>query len=297
MEIVLLIGGLGNQMSQFAFHLAKQQYSKSIFNSYFIRRNKEHQGYELERIFHIADNKNMIIDFFVRFIRKILYTKEKKYIGVFSQICSIVLKKIRVNVIFENKSYNYDEGLLKKKSGINVYMGGWHSEKYYKDIKEEIRGKFSFDESLISTETQRIKSIIEKTDSVSIHIRRGDYLIGRNKEVFGDICSIDYYYRAILYIKERIPSPMFFIFSNDMKWVKENLLLENVFYVDCNRGNNSWQDMFLMSKCQHNINANSTFSWWGAWLNSNPDKLVITPQSFMRNVETPDIYPDSWIKL
>ena len=89
----------------------------------------------------------------------------------------------------------------------------------------------------------------------------------------------------------------FFVFSDDIEWVKNNLCLSNCEYVECNVGINSWQDMFLMSQCKHNIIANSSFSWWGAWLNRNTNKIVITPSRFINLEENSDIIPDTWIRI
>ena len=90
---------------------------------------------------------------------------------------------------------------------------------------------------------------------------------------------------------------MSYIFSDDMDWVKNNISISNALYIDWNKSENSWQDMYLMSQCKHNIIANSTFSWWGAWLNQNPNKLIIAPKKFLNTIETPDLIPSDWIKL
>jgi hypothetical protein len=136
---------------------------------------------------------------------------------------------------------------------------------------------------------------IEETNSVSIHIRRGDFLL--EEEKFGNICTPQYYGKAITEIGRRVETPVFFFFSDDMKWVRENMRIPHPYYIDWNRGKDSWQDMFLMSKCKHHIIANSTFSWWGAWLNPSPQKVVVTPGRFLNNMDTPDLIPDSWVKV
>jgi hypothetical protein len=98
-------------------------------------------------------------------------------------------------------------------------------------------------------------------------------------------------------MESKVENPHFFVFSNDLVWVKENIFIKNVTYVDCNAGKNSWKDMYLMSLCQHNIIANSTFSWWGAWLNKNKNKIVISPKRFLNSDTTTDVYPDAWTTL
>ena len=138
---------------------------------------------------------------------------------------------------------------------------------------------------------------MEEVDSVSLHIRRGDYLLPENRELFGGICTLDYYRRAIDYILDKVKNPFFFIFSNDIVWVKENMNISNSLFITWNSGKDSWQDMFLMSKCKHNIIANSTFSWWGAWLNKNPQKIVISPSRFFNVSNNSDIVPDTWTSI
>jgi len=137
-----------------------------------------------------------------------------------------------------------------------------------------------------------LKEVCERT-SVSIHIRRCDYL----QTPFKDVSTIEYYKKAINYIEERIEKPFYFIFSDDIVWVKQNFDIPNSMIVDNNKAKDSWKDMYLISKCKHNINANSTFSWWGAWLNDNTEKIVITPRKFSLLYESNDIYPESWVKI
>lgn len=141
-----------------------------------------------------------------------------------------------------------------------------------------------------------MRRIIE-TNSVSIHIRRGDYLSEINQGLYGGICTEMYYAKAITYICNKIDQPSFFVFSNEIDWVKNNVDIPNPTYIDFNNGADSWQDMFLMSQCKHNIIANSSFSWWGAWLNRNTNKIVITPSRFINLEEDSDIIPDAWIRI
>ena len=134
-----------------------------------------------------------------------------------------------------------------------------------------------------------------ETNSISIHVRRGDYL--KNPQYF-DICNTVYYRKAIGLIKEKTDNARFYVFSDDIQWVKENLELpQNTVYVNWNMKTDSWQDMCLMSHCRHHIIANSTFSWWGAWLNKNEKKIVICPKMFSRTENLVNVMPDEWIKI
>ena len=142
-----------------------------------------------------------------------------------------------------------------------------------------------------------MKQHIINVNAVSVHIRRGDYLSEHFKDGFGSCCPIDYYLRSIRFIKKKTVNPLFVFFSDDMEWVKENIIEENAIYVDHNHEFDAWQDMYLMSQCKHNITANSSFSWWGAWLNVNPQKIVISPARWWATSENDDVVPDSWIRM
>lgn len=179
----------------------------------------------------------------------------------------------------------------------NFFLGYWQTEKYFCHIEKEIQATFEFKRELLSPETARFLRRIIETNSVSIHIRRGDYLSEINQGLYGGICTEMYYAKAITYICNKIDQPSFFVFSNEIDWVKNNVDIPNPTYIDFNNGADSWQDMFLMSQCKHNIIANSSFSWWGAWLNRNTNKIVITPSRFINLEEDSDIIPDTWIRI
>ena len=138
--------------------------------------------------------------------------------------------------------------------------------------------------------------IKSKQSPISIHVRRDDYLSSKYVSGFGGICTIEYYNKAVERIKEEVIDPVFYIFSDDINWCRENLKLEQGVFIDWNTGKESWQDMFLMSQCKHNIIANSSFSWWGAWLNSNSEKIVIAPRIWWNGLKD-DVVPDSWIRI
>ena len=136
--------------------------------------------------------------------------------------------------------------------------------------------------------------------SVCIHIRRGDYVEDIITNQFHGVCNLDYYYRSIEYIASKIKNPYFFVFSDDPLWVKQNLILKYPCdYIDQNFGKKDYEDMRVISKCKHNIIANSSFSWWGAWLNINPNKIVIAPKNWFKSkaINTKDLIPESWFKI
>lgn len=186
---------------------------------------------------------------------------------------------------------------LKLHSGLVLYCGFWQTEKYFLDIEHEVREAFTFNPKLLSQQTKQFEVQIRNTNSVSVHIRRGDFLTRENIFLYGNICCLDYYKKAIEKMVGIVPLSRFFVFSNDVDWCKKHLEFCNPIYVDCNKREDSWQDMYLMSQCKHNIIANSSFSWWGAWLNKNPQKVVIFPSKFMNQGLSQDIISKSWIKI
>lgn len=287
MKIIRVIGGLGNQMFQYALYLKiKEIYpSEDVyidithFSDY-----KLHNGFEIERVFNL---KPKVADFslvrkysriyksykFSRLIRKVLSPKRSEYI--------------------EHSEYCFDKQVLA--SERNYFEGYWQNESYFSDIRELLLDKFSF----TSIRQRNIDLLDSNNDKIliSVHIRRGDYL---KAPLFKNICEIDYYQRAISFFEQKRTNLLFLVFSNDISWCKENLKSldgTNSLFVDWNQGENSYQDMYLMSKCQHNIIANSSFSWWGAWLNQNPNKIVISPNKWANLPNSEQIIPNKWIKL
>ncbi|MDR0542021.1 MAG: alpha-1,2-fucosyltransferase [Dysgonamonadaceae bacterium] len=294
MVIVALSGGLGNQMSQYAFYLThKYRQEKVFFNTYLIRRNNQHNGYELNSIFNIPDESYYIHDLLIRLVRKLWIFKNRRIMHLFVRMILKFLSIIRINIINERPDYRFDEHILSPPKGINIYRGGWHSEKYFKDKQWLIRKLFQFNTSQLNELSKKILDKISQGESISLHVRKGDY----NNSEWDGVCSIDYYKSAIRFISDKVADPSFFCFSDDMDWVKTHLHIPDATYIEHNGGINSWQDMFLMSRCKHHIVANSTFSWWGAWLGMNTNKRVIAPPRFMRTQITPDFFPAEWIQM
>lgn len=137
-------------------------------------------------------------------------------------------------------------------------------------------------------------------NSVSVHIRRGDYVTKSRYNKTYAHCTVKYYENAVDYIAKKFPNPHIYIFSDDTDWIKENIKFPyETEYVTHNIGQNSFEDIRLMSNCKHNVIANSTFSWWGAWLNQNSEKIVVCPDVWFQDsriVQT-DIYPKEWIRI
>jgi hypothetical protein len=198
----------------------------------------------------------------------------------------------------QEKYYHFDPVILSIKH--DAYLSGyWQSEQYFADFADELRNDFTFRKPLVA-ENKYLAEEMLGHNSVSIHIRRGDYVsIAKNARFF-ESCSLDYYYKGLAKISERQPDLHVYVFSDDIEWAKQNLdIVYPITFINHNQGENAFEDMRLMSLCKHNIIANSSFSWWGAWLNQTPEKIVIAPERWFAqgSNDTRDLLPGSWVKL
>ena len=290
MDVVVVFNGLGNQMSQYAFYLSKCKKSNKCKYIFSPLSKNEHNGFELNKIFNITYRRTILIR-----ILEILYVLcNKKYI-------KNILSFLRIRIIHEPKNYDYSQKLLEPGPwGINFYWGGWHSEKYFKYIREEILNIFCFPKEDNNEDFKYwYKTILNDPNSISLHVRRGDYVnINPNDFYqFNGVATNEYYNKSISYMNKIIENATYYIFSNDISWCKKTFKDLNAYYISCNTKENSFRDMQLMSICHHHINANSTFSWWGAWLCKYNNTITIVPQQFIRTIITKDIYPEKWIKI
>lgn len=197
--------------------------------------------------------------------------------------------------------FDFDSGLLK--CGPDTMIDGcWQSERYFCEIAGIIMQEFSV-ASPLSEKSRALKKHMQDTESVAVHIRRGDYvMLGIQKSAIHGPLESRYYDEALAVIAKQTRKPHLFIFSDDIPWVKEHQRFSlPATYVEHNDERTGFEDLVLMSCCKHNIIANSTFSWWGAWLNRNPSKTVIAPGQWFRtpemNMQTGNLVPDSWIRL
>lgn len=178
-------------------------------------------------------------------------------------------------------------------------QGYWQSEKYFIDATAALRADFSFRQPMSEVNAALAEKISCRA-AVSLHVRRGDYVSNPRTHAVHGLCSMDYYRAAVRFIAERVAAPEFFVFSDDITWVRENLDIGfPCHYADHNRGAESYNDMRLMSLCQHHIIANSSFSWWSAWLAANPSRIVIAPKQWFQKAphDTSDLIPDGWIRI
>ncbi len=194
------------------------------------------------------------------------------------------------------KSPNYSPEVLEIHSGYLI--GYWQTEKYFFDVAELLRKDFEYDiESFSDMQERLYKKVKNEKNTIAVHIRRGDYLNTENSGIFGNICTREYYRNALTYMSERVQDSKIFVFTDAPEDVKEILPEDSRYEVLSNGLNDEWFELFLMSQCENNIIANSSFSWWGAWMNDHPNKIVIAPPRWTNQNNCQDIYCSHWIRM
>ncbi len=306
MVIIQMMGGLGNQMFQYALYRqllhmgkevrmddvtgfrddAKRDPALEIFGMTYKRATKK----EIERI---TDSSPRLLH---KVRRKLFGRKKKSY--------------FEENKLFQEKIFGWDD----------IYLEGyWQSERYFKDVSDMLRLEYApgklleglKERRMLSSESEAYLEKIRQTQSVSVHIRRGDYLLPENQELFGAICTEDYYKNAVRYMCREVREPVFYLFTNDILWAKEQKTRLEEFIrkemISPEQGKESegerlivvevpeerdYEAMCLMASCKHNVLANSSYSWWASYLNDDPDKKVIAPPKWLNGWDCRDIYRD-----
>lgn len=289
MKIVNILGGLGNQMFEYAMYLALKdahpeeeiKVSTRSFGGYGL-----HNGLEIQKVFGVELPEASLWQ-----LTKIAYP-------FFSYNTWRVMRHWLPNRKTMTRGafgipFDFNEVT---RSGDCYYEGYWQNEGNFKHIRTTILDSYTFPE-FATYENITLAKKLKQTNAVSCHIRRGDYL----KEPTMCVCTPDYYARAIHEMNKRIKPELYVIFSDDIQWCKENIsqIIGNreVIFVDWNKGDQSFRDIQLMTLCKHNIIANSSFSWWGAWLNQNENKVVIAPTAFTKGNPVNDPICTDWIKI
>lgn len=289
MIVMRLKGGLGNQMFQYALgrrlsleHQTDLALETSSFKTDHLRE------YRLNT-FQINGNASDSLLFFPT-------TGPKRRINYFLQF----VRKIIGNPyqIFKEKNFDFDPEVLKSSSNA-FFDGFWQSEKYFLPIRQTLLSDFTPIIPL-SGELAHIAQNIQACNAVSIHVRRGDYVSDPTTTAYHGVCSKDWYENAAQYMKDYVPNLEFYVFSDDYEWAKNNLEFNApTTFVKPSPDGLECHDLYAMSLCKHNVIANSSFSWWGAWLNQNPNKMVIAPRKwFVAGPQTTnDLIPESWIRI
>lgn len=298
MVIIQLAGGLGNQMFQYALYLQFQNLHKDVRIddvAGFVEDEKRDPALAAFGItYEKADPKEIeqMLDasllFWHRVRRKLFGRKRKSY--------------FEEDKRFKPEIFTWDD----------IYLEGyWQTEKYFSGIADQVKAAFDVDRLLMgrsgdgheAAESQGVRPQIRdylqqigNTQSVSLHIRRGDYLTPENQALFGNICTDAYYKEAMRRMREQYPGCRFFLFSNDKEWAREQLSCMDVTVVDL-PGASDHAEFALMSKCKHHILANSSFSWWASYLNPNPDKTIFAPPKWLNGWDCQDFYREDMLKI
>ncbi|MEI7596362.1 MAG: alpha-1,2-fucosyltransferase [Bacteroidota bacterium] len=301
MIIIRLDGGLGNQMFQYAlgFVLSKSKNTSLKFDDSMLGEKNFHEHHTnrnlelgvFDKSFEIASPKE------IEELKKEDYSKLSYFF--YRYFYRENIPYFKKNIFYEKGFFVFDSNIFK--INRNCYLlGYWQNEKYFSSFRNELLNLFQFP-SLTNKKNIDIIEMIKCSNSVSVHIRRGDYVNDAvASKLHGNIANENYYKDSIELIKSRVDNTLLFVFSDEVEWVKENIEFpENSYFINWNKGDESYIDMQLMSNCKHNIIANSSFSWWSAWLNKYPKKIVIAPKKWMNGegIDDGDICPSEWERL
>ena len=275
--VIQLSGGMGNQMFQYALYLQLKALGKNV-------KIDDITGYEGRSARPIR------LSVFDAKYETPTEVEMKCLTDSYLDLASKVRRKLtgRKTAAYMEKSQLFDPKVLELNRAYLI--GWWQSEKYFADVKDKVREAFTFKNLDLSETMEAYVEAMESRNSVSVHIRRGDYL--QVDEVYGGICTEEYYEKAMQKMREEMPDCHFFIFTNDVPWVKEHMQGEDITVVEGNDEDAGYIDMYLMTCCKHYILANSSFSWWGCYLNPSKGKKVIAPKTWANGRDCRDVYTD-----
>lgn len=285
---VRLNGGLGNQLFQYASgravalrHDAQLLLDLSAFDTD-RKRSYELGAFPIEA--RIATPDDLA-----------LYEPRHRPVGVIARL----RERLRARPeVYREPHFHYDANLADHRPP--VYLDGyWQSERYFADIADRLRRELT-PRAPLETENARVAAEIDAVTAVSLHVRRGDYVSDAHTNAYHGVCSLDYYRAAVAHIAARVPDAHLFVFSDDHAWTQANLTLGlPTTYVSANPPDRGFRDMQLMTRCRHHVIANSSFSWWGAWLNAAPEKIVVAPRRWFAASENDprDLIPPRWVQL
>lgn len=271
MKIITFIGGLGNQIFQYSYYLyLKKEFPQETFYAFYPKRGlNRHNGFELDKWFDVDLPKTTFVS---NTIANILFWSGK------------VFTRLKMATPFLNTDeYTSSCPLL--------YLGYWQDKKYVSLSALSFKNNLDIDENNL-----KFLNLIDASNSVAVHVRRGDYTDSKMQYIYGNIGTLDYYENAIKIIKKKVQNPKFFFFSDDVTYVRNNFHEENMEIVNCNKGEKSFFDMYLMSHCKSMIITNSTFSCWAAYLNKN-QPLVICPKKWRNDIPSPSLALDDWTQI
>lgn len=291
MIIVNLQGGLGNKMFQYALYKSLLNSEKeAVLDNLTFRPSWDFENIDLSQIFPNALYQTASKEIVERIAGK------NNTLNKIRRQCTIPIIHINKFILERSMSYNPKISNLK---GDFYLSGNWQSERYFENSKDLIRNTFSFKKFTDERNISLLEEILQQ-ESISIHVRKGaDYL----KKIVVGTCMPSYYDEAIKVINEKVKNPRYYIFTDNKEWVINNITNIEYTLVDWNptSGINNYLDMQLMANCKHNIIANSSYSWWGAWLNNNSNKIVIGPKKWFstqsKKYDTIDLIPANWLRI
>lgn len=286
MIIVEVTGGLGNQMFQYALYRRLQLLGKDVkLDLSFYHTKQTLRKFELgifKLPLQVADQREICC--------------LKGYTNDASRIQKAFTTRIYKHscIYTEDLDKGCQDMVLQKDS---VYLSGyWQNECYFKEIRNRILEDFTFPKEVTDRKQDMVRQM-KGSNSVSVHVRRGDYLQSGNAGIYGGICTLTYYRKAMDYMREHIQNPQFYIFTDDPEWVKQNLYEDGMCLIQHEAGDPDYLDMYLMSQCTAHIIANSTFSWWGAWLDRSERKTVVSPARWLNNHDVNNAICDWFITI
>lgn len=294
--VVKTYGGLGNQLFQYAFARATSSHLKTKF-LLDIDTSVIHEGLRVHKFSLSHFNTYLPQARWFNLFGFVLLKRQKK---IFNFVYNHLRWKQKIlPFYYPEYVFTFDRNVFSVPT--NTYFDGfWQTEKYFKNIEKEIRQELTLNKPL-SPYSKDMLNKINSVNAVSLHVRRTDYVYHNESNSFHGICELDYYKDAINHIVKNVPAPHFFLFSDDLLWVKENFeFLKHPFTLIENGADKNYEDITLMSMCKHHIIANSSFSWWGAWLNPSKEKIVIAPKRWFAGApknDTKDLLPDDWITI
>lgn len=298
MIIIQLAGGLGNQMFQYALYLQLKSLGKEV-------KIDDWTGFAQD-----AQREPALTPFGISYERA-----TGKELMQMLDSAPYLWSKVR-RKLFGRKKKAYFEADKRYHPEImswdDIYLEGyWQTEKYFSAVSWEVRKAYDTDKLMryVREENGDAETLFERqltrvtsTESVSVHVRRGDYFLPQNQELFGNICTEAYYQQAMKQMKKEHPGCKFYLFTNDKQWAKEriagvdSIYIEDIEIVDVGE-QSDYEEFVLMSMCRHHILANSSFSWWASYLNKNPDKTVLAPDRWLNGWDCSDFYREDMHRI
>lgn len=271
MKIITFWGGLGNQIIEYQYYMfLKDKFPSENVYSFFPKAGlNRHNGLEINKVFDIHLPPTSL---FTTIIGYVLFYINK------------ILKRTHLPLLFtSNRQQRNDNAIF--------HCDFWQDKRF---LEKKFNMDFSF--FALSDKNKSVLNIIAKHKVISVHVRRGDYLLGDAINIYGGICTQAYYRNAINWVNNHVNNPFFIFFSDDPEYVKKEFIMDNKLVVDWNSGSNSFIDMYLMSKCYGMILANSSFSYCAARLNENC-QFVLCPTKWGNKSTSPDLTLESWIEI